>query len=373
MKSKTGCDVCIIRFPAVFISRSFVYFKKMKIPADKRIYLISFLLMFLLLLPGFLYGDGWCNIFFSQPGNSDKMYPECKSPEEGLIRAVRKSERCFYGAFYEIGSEAVIRELIDAKKRGVRVRLVIERDNIRKPGMQALVKAGIDIVTDDKRSLMHHKFAIIDERVLWTGSYNPTYNGGYKNNNNAVMVCSQELSKIYLDEFNEMFRDRIFGNRKEYTAFPWLNRKNHVEINDSDIYVYFSPEDDVENVIIKKIKDAKVSVYFMAFLITSKGISSALINAHRSGIKVRGVLERMGAMSVYSEYVKLKVEGIPVRLDTNKYRMHHKVFIFDEEKILTGSYNFSMNANVRNDENVIIFHDKKIAGTFLKEFFKIFK
>ncbi len=340
---------------------------------NKEFYIIVLFLALLPGVPGLLYGASWYNIFFSSPGNSDKTYLRVLSPEAGLVKAFHNAGQCIYGAFYEITSEPVIRELIRAKRRGVDIKLVLEKDNIGKPETQVLVRSGIDIITDDKRSLMHHKFAVIDERILWTGSYNLTYNGAYKNNNNAVMVYSKDLSDIYIDEFNEMFRNKIFGNRKEYTALPWLKKKSHVKINDSDIYVYFAPEDDVENIVINNIKEAKVSIHFMAFLITSDSISSGLINAHRSGIKVCGVIEKNGAMSVYSEYIKLKLEGIPVKLDKNKYRMHHKVFIIDEEKILTGSYNFSNNANVNNDENIIIFHDKKIARLFLEEFFKLFK
>ena len=48
--------------------------------------------------------------------------------------------------------------------------------------------------------------------------------------------------------------------------------------------------------------------------------------------------------------------------------MHHKVFILDNETVATGSFNPSLSADTRNDENLLIVHDKKIADNFLREF-----
>ena len=48
--------------------------------------------------------------------------------------------------------------------------------------------------------------------------------------------------------------------------------------------------------------------------------------------------------------------------------MHHKVFIIDNETIATGSFNPTLSADTKNDENLLIMHDKKIADAFMKEF-----
>ena len=57
-----------------------------------------------------------------------------------------------------------------------------------------------------------------------------------------------------------------------------------------------------------------------------------------------------------------------VKKDTNKYKMHHKVFIIDNETVVTGSFNPTASAENKNDENIIIIKDRMIAGSFLKEF-----
>ena len=84
-------------------------------------------------------------------------------------------------------------------------------------------------------------------------------------------------------------------------------------------------------------------------------------------------MERDGSSTKESEYIKMKVEGISVKLDNNRYKMHHKVMIIDESIVVTGSYNFSRGANVRNDENVLIIEDAEIAGMYMKEFNRLYK
>ena len=64
--------------------------------------------------------------------------------------------------------------------------------------------------------------------------------------------------------------------------------------------------------------------------------------------------------------------GLDVKKDRNKGNMHHKVFIIDSETVITGSYNPTESGNKRNDENLIIIHDKKIAEKYLEEFGKVY-
>ena len=60
--------------------------------------------------------------------------------------------------------------------------------------------------------------------------------------------------------------------------------------------------------------------------------------------------------------------GIGVIKDKNKYKMHHKVFIVDNETVATGSFNPTSSGDEKNDENVLIIHDRNITSYFLAEF-----
>ena len=74
-----------------------------------------------------------------------------------------------------------------------------------------------------------------------------------------------------------------------------------------------------------------------------------------------------------TEYDRFKKAGLDVRLDGNPRNMHHKVFIIDGQTVVTGSYNFSANAEQSNDENTLIIYNEEIAGQYLDEFERIFE
>jgi phosphatidylserine/phosphatidylglycerophosphate/cardiolipin synthase-like enzyme len=61
-----------------------------------------------------------------------------------------------------------------------------------------------------------------------------------------------------------------------------------------------------------------------------------------------------------------------VTLDGNPRLMHHKVMIIDQQIVITGSYNFSNNAERYNDENTLIIHNQGIAAEYMAEFQQIY-
>ena len=61
-------------------------------------------------------------------------------------------------------------------------------------------------------------------------------------------------------------------------------------------------------------------------------------------------------------------EGVPIRADRNEKLHHNKYAIIDGVTIITGSYNWSENAEKRNAENCLIIHDAKTASAFAADF-----
>jgi phosphatidylserine/phosphatidylglycerophosphate/cardiolipin synthase-like enzyme len=73
-----------------------------------------------------------------------------------------------------------------------------------------------------------------------------------------------------------------------------------------------------------------------------------------------------------TEYDPFLQGELNVLLDANDNLMHHKVIILDENIIVTGSYNFSANAEESNDENLVIIHNSEVAAAFIDEFWRIY-
>ncbi len=312
----------------------------------------------------------WWSLYFTSPG---EKIDAAATPEAGFIKLIGKAGKTFYGAFFEISSEKIIKELIDAAARGVDIELVIDEDNFHNKEVRKLINAGIPIVNDKRSGLMHKKFAVVDVKYVWTGSYNLTGNCSYRNNNNAILILSEGLADIYLKEFTEMFKYRIFGNKKEPGIFVWLQDNNTVKIDGTDINVYFSPEDNIEKKIINCLQAAKKSIDFLAFSFTSNKIGEKVIEKYKEGLAVRGIFEKIGSNTIHSEYTKMVLEKIPVRLDKNRHRMHHKVIVIDGMTVIMGSYNYSKSADKQNDENILIINNREIAAEYLKEFERLYK
>jgi len=309
-------------------------------------------------------------VFFTNPANLKKT--GTVNPRDGLISTIKNSSKSFYGAFYDISSMEIADGLIAAHKRGIDVKLVTDNNNFSGAAVSKILESGIPVASGNGTGLMHNKFAVIDGSSVFTGSYNTTDNCTLRNNNNAILIRSPELAGIYSSEFQEMFGSGIFGNRKEEGAFSWFTKKYYVKLDDIIINVYFSPEDNIEKIIYDRIKKAGTSVKFMQFSYTSDVIGEMMIKMFKEGIAVEGVFEKKGSDTEYSEYIKMKIESVPVKLDGNKYAMHHKVIIIDDRMVITGSFNISRNANINNDENIIIIESREVAAKYIEEFNRIY-
>jgi phosphatidylserine/phosphatidylglycerophosphate/cardiolipin synthase-like enzyme len=309
----------------------------------------------------------WYNIYFTKPDD-----PQAESyrggPDEALAKAIEQAHLSVDIAAHQLNLWSIRDALLSASRRGVRVRMVVESDYMDEPEIEQLKEAGVSILGDRRESIMHNKFVVLDQVEVWTGSLNFTVSDVYRNNNNLLRIRSSRLAENYTAEFNEMFEKDLFGEATlPQTPHPTLT------INGTPIEVYFSPDDGTAAEIIRHIQGAQESVYFMAFSFTSDDIASALLAKAAEGVLVTGVVESSQVQSnTGGEYDLLREAGLDVRLDSNPRNMHHKVIIIDALSVITGSYNFSANAERRNDENTLVIHDPAIADQFLAEFERVY-
>ena len=305
--------------------------------------------------------DAW-QVYFSEVDDNNSY-----SLEKRLVDRLGAATLQVDAALYHLSAEPIADAFIAAHNRGVRVRIFTEADNVDKQ-IARLQTAGIPVADDgDNDGLMHHKFIVIDERYVWTGSYNTTYNGAYKNNNNVLFIDSALLAYNFTQEFRELFLaaqiEKVSG---QYIAYP------QVKFNDgTEVHTYFSPESDTIPPLLKEIKSAEKSIHFMAFSFTHDALGGAMCDRFKAGIDVQGVFERR-QVDKHSEFEAMKAVGLSVIQDKNKGAMHHKVIVIDAETVVTGSYNFSKNAEKRNNENLLIIKgNREIAAAYLAEFEKL--
>jgi phosphatidylserine/phosphatidylglycerophosphate/cardiolipin synthase-like enzyme len=128
------------------------------------------------------------------------------------------------------------------------------------------------------------------------------------------------------------------------------------------VEVLFTPWDDAEGAIVRTLGEAKKSIHVQAYLLTSRSIARALLEAKTRGVAVEVLADReMVSKGDKSLIPALAAEGIPVWLETRYAIAHNKVLLIDAAGghgvVITGSYNFTWSAQARNAENLLILRD----------------
>lgn len=263
-----------------------------------------------------------------------------------LEELIKNSKDTIHCALYDLDLDNIITSL-KKKSSYIDVKVILEDTTIEKHDF---------IRFDYDKQQMHNKFCIFDNRIVLTGSFNPTFRGNTKNNNNIIIIQSNYISKNYEKEFQE-----IWNKKESKTPYPLIH------LNNKTIETLFCPEDNCKERVIDTINNAKSSIYFMLFYMTDRDIANIIIKKHQQGIKIKGILEKRNN-NKWSQFNYLNNSNIDIILDKNNANLHHKVFIIDNKTVITGSYNPTKNGNLHNDENILILHNREIASKYLEEF-----
>ncbi len=117
-----------------------------------------------------------------------------------------------------------------------------------------------------------------------------------------------------------------------------------------DLTPYFSPKGGAENAIVQEIHNATTPIHVAAYVFTSQPIALALEAAKMRGLDVRMVIDGKQSKQTARQ---LGVLGFPVRFDT-KYTIFHHKFLVIGNTTITGSFNLTHSAEVRNAENLVV-------------------
>lgn len=130
------------------------------------------------------------------------------------------------------------------------------------------------------------------------------------------------------------------------------------------IAVYFSPHGGAQAAIVAAIGQAEKTVHVQAYFLTAAPIADALTTAQKRGVNVDVILDRKASGSTASQHKKLLAGGIDVYVDGHEKIAHNKIIVIDSARVLTGSYNFTNNADKDNGENLLDIQDKALAEKY---------
>lgn len=159
---------------------------------------------------GYFYYEDQLPAVFSSETEAPKINV-CFSPEgkcEKLaLFAINQAKKEILVQSYSFTSKPIAKALIESSKRGISVRVLFDRSQLKAPYSQIhnLTKAGIKTKVDYVQGIAHNKVIIVDNSRLITGSYNFSAAANTKNSENMLFINDENLAMIYKDQWLQRF------------------------------------------------------------------------------------------------------------------------------------------------------------------------
>ncbi len=339
-------------------------------------------------------------VYFNHSIDSTLAYPPGNIARGGIdlsdiaIGEILRARHSIDMAMYNLNLESLAHALIAAHNRGVRIRVIGDADNIGNPNSRfgQLSRQSIPVASNPPAAsgqiqpLMHHKFILIDARpgappdagpTIITGSWNATSTGTYADPNNLLILRDSAVAGAYLREFQEMW-----GGEGEHPN-PANARFGATKQDDTDhefilhdgtpVKLFFSPSDRTSREIGSTLAHARHSILMAQLTMTYTTFTTALRRRAEQGVDIRAIIgnvqdqgSQFPALVLFADAIQWHQRGL----------LHHKYAIIDPPPlaaaaspvVITGSHNWSVSAEIRNDENTLIITSPTVANLFLQEF-----
>ncbi len=224
---------------------------------------------------------------------------------------------------------------------------------------QAIEEAGLGNVAKavhNGRHLMHNKFLVRDGGAVWTGSANLTVGGLQLQDNNCLIINSTDIANRYTDDFEKLLQDDHHADALDQSQIT-----KYAVNAATTIAPLFSPAsgEGIENALVSVLSEAQ-TVRVLAFLISDQGILQVLAQLQNSDIA--GVYDPHGMKDAMKGTHKdqalfwftqdphfVAAPSHAFNPGTEQNFMHNKVMIVNNRYVITGSYNFSENAELNRE------------------------
>lgn len=134
------------------------------------------------------------------------------------------------------------------------------------------------------------------------------------------------------------------------------------------VHCFFSPSEDCRHAIQRCLEETRRRADLCVFTITDDAISDAIVAATRRGARIRLITDDDKQYDRGADIDRLARAGVRVAVDRTEAHMHHKFALFDEERLLTGSYNWTRSAWRENHENLLLTDDARAVTAYAAEF-----
>jgi len=176
-------------------------------PQNKRQIKLTIILLLTIILISqfFLISLAKTEVYFSLYDN----------PQKEIIKNINQAEAFINIAMYVFTDKQIAASLINAQDKGVKVRVYLDKSQIESTYSisRLLVERGIKTRISSNNYIMHNKFAIIDNRLLLTGSYNWTFSANNRNDENLMVIDDSGIIEIFQNQFINLWTNKYSSER----------------------------------------------------------------------------------------------------------------------------------------------------------------
>jgi phosphatidylserine/phosphatidylglycerophosphate/cardiolipin synthase-like enzyme len=134
--------------------------------------------------------------------------------------------------------------------------------------------------------------------------------------------------------------------------------------------VFFSPKGGCTEAVVAQLSRARREILVLAYSFTSRPITEALIEANRRGVHVEIILDHSNEKEAYTDLPHLLENRLKPLIDSHHAIAHNKIMVVDRRTIITGSFNFTHQAEQENAENLLIIQGQpELAQQYRQNFF----
>lgn len=140
--------------------------------------------------------------------------------------------------------------------------------------------------------------------------------------------------------------------------------------NNPTMNAHFSPKGGCTTALLAELAAARSEILVQAYSFSCPDIAKALIAASDRGVSVTVLLDRSNEAETYSQLGDLQGHGMEVWIDAQHAIAHNKVMIIDRRTVITGSFNFTRQAEHENAENLLVLRDHRpLAAQYRENFY----
>ena len=241
-------------------------------------------------------------------GSVEPYFSAAQGIEWIIEREIDNAVKRIDVAVYTFTSRPLAQALVDAQERGVRVRVLLDPAQAASEYSKAtyLANYGIDVRTEKGAGLMHHKFALVDDSILITGSFNWTASAEAENDENILLLKGFPATcRSYSREFKRIWREAKVWQEEpgKIVAIPATDERK--------LKKHVGDEVSVQGQVVRIGYSERSNTYFLDFSQEKDGLtvvifSSAVEKFERLGIDIFSYegerIEVMGELIDHPEY-----------------------------------------------------------------------